>query len=72
MDLGLADVRKFYALNEKGNSLIQMAMGQLSARGYHRVLKLSWTIADLAGIECIGPPHWAEALQYRPRMGMMG
>jgi len=40
---------------------------QLSARAYHRVLKLARTIADLAGAEQIAPQHLAEALQYRPR-----
>jgi magnesium chelatase family protein len=39
----------------------------ISARGYHRVLKLARTIADLAGDEAITPTHLAEALQYRPR-----
>ena len=39
----------------------------LTARACHRVLKLSRTIADLTGEECIQVAHLAEALQYRPR-----
>ena len=39
----------------------------LSARAYHRVLKLALTIADLAGAERIEATHLAEALQYRRR-----
>jgi magnesium chelatase family protein len=45
-----------------------MSQLQLSARAYHRVLKLARTIADLAGAETIGLSHLAEARQYRPRM----
>jgi len=44
-----------------------MSQMSLSARGYHRVLKLARTIADLTGIETIQTPHVAEALQYRSR-----
>lgn len=39
----------------------------LSARAYHRLLKLSRIIADPAGEEAIRAQHLAEALQYRPR-----
>ncbi|MGB8434533.1 MAG: hypothetical protein WCE38_09765, partial [Burkholderiales bacterium] len=37
----------------------------LSARAYHRVLRLARTIADLAGAEAVGAAHVAEAVQYR-------
>ncbi len=52
--------------------LLKVAMQQLhlSARAYHRVLKLARTIADLAGNEEIMANHVAEAVQYRPRVGM--
>lgn len=38
---------------------------RLSARGYHRVLKVARTIADLDGEEKVGRVHLAEALSYR-------
>jgi len=49
--------------------LLRMAMAQLqlTARAYHRVIKVARTIADLAGETEIGPVHLAEALQYRAR-----
>jgi len=68
-DMGPAEVQSFCLLDEAGKNLMRAAMQQmnLSARAYHRVLKLSRTIADLSGVECIQVPHLAEALQYRPR-----
>jgi magnesium chelatase family protein len=55
-------------LDEAGRSLVKAAMQQLgmSARAFHRILKLARTIADLAGSERIETPHLAEAIQYRP------
>lgn len=69
-DMRPAEVRKFCELDAAGTSLMKTAMNQLqlSARAYHRVLKLARTIADLAGSERIGASHLAEALQYRPRL----
>lgn len=68
-DMGAAEIRVHCALDGAGQSLIKAAVRQLnlSARGYHRVLKLARTIADLAGVEQIGAAHLAEAIQYRPR-----
>ena len=54
---------------QDAQELLQGSMNQLnlSAWAFHRVLKLSRTIADLAGSESIEVQHLAEALQYRPR-----
>ena len=72
-DMRIGEVRQFCSLQPEGQSLMRAAMSQLqlSARAYHRILKLSRTIADLAGSEEIQSPHLAEALQYRPKL-MLG
>ena len=51
-------------------ALMKTAMRQLqmTAKAYQRVLKLSWTISDLAETEAITNAHLAEALQYRPKL----
>jgi magnesium chelatase family protein len=69
-DMGPAELRQYCPLDAGCQSLMKAAVRQLnlSARGYHRVLKLARTIADLAGEEQIGPAHLAEAIQYRPRL----
>ena len=50
--------------------MVHMQQLHLSARAYHHVLKLARTIADLADSQLIAANHVAEAVQYRPRMGM--
>ena len=68
-DMGPAEVWDHCKLDDAAQSLAKAAMDQLqlSARAYHRTLKLSRTIADLAGEDSIGVSHLAEAVQYRPR-----
>ncbi len=68
-DMRPGDLRKFCQLDNACRALMKTAMAQLelTARAYHRILKLARTIADLAGSESIQPVHLAEALQYRPK-----
>ena len=72
-DMRVGEIRQFCKLQDEGQSLMRAAMTQLnlSARAYHRILKLARTIADMAGSEDIQSAHLAEALQYRPKL-MMG
>jgi magnesium chelatase family protein len=71
-DMRIGEIRKFCKLQDEGQRLMRAAMSQLnlSARAYHRILKLARTIADLAGSEEIQSPYLAEALQYRPKLMM--
>ena len=68
-DMGPAEVRQFCVIEAAGKNISRAAMQQmqLSARAYHRILKLARTIADLANSDKIETPHLAEAIQYRPR-----
>ena len=54
-------------ITESGKSLLERAMKEFefSGRGYHKVLKIARTIADLSNAETIGEEHIAEAIQYR-------
>jgi magnesium chelatase family protein len=69
-DMGPREISTFVPLDTASESILAKAVQQLqlSARAYHRVLKLSRTIADLEGCDAVQANHLAEALQYRPRM----
>jgi magnesium chelatase family protein len=64
-----SEVREFCQVEESAQSLLKAAMKQLylSARAFHRILKLARTIADLDNSDTIKAHHLAEAIQYRPR-----
>jgi magnesium chelatase family protein len=68
-DMGVNELRLYGKLDNESHVLLKSAAQQLhlSARAYHRVLKLARTIADLDGKPVIGAAHIAEALQYRYR-----
>ncbi len=65
----ISDIKEFCVLDEQGKKMIKAALQKLnlSARSFHRILKISRTIADLAGEKNIKTNHIAEALQYRPK-----
>ncbi|HQQ63870.1 MAG TPA: hypothetical protein PLF22_09885 [Pseudomonadales bacterium] len=65
--LGTREVEALCMLTHEQRQLMGQAMEKLglSARAYHRVLKVSRTIADLAGSENIATSHLREALSYR-------
>jgi len=69
-ELGARLLEKYCPLTKAASALIATAVDRfrLSARSYHRLLKVSRTIADLEGAETIEEKHLAEALQYRPRV----
>ncbi|WP_350283323.1 YifB family Mg chelatase-like AAA ATPase [Nitrosomonas sp.] len=66
-ELGAQDTEKFSNLDREGKGMLERAMTRLniSARAYHRILKLARTIADLSESEPVLGKHVAEAIQYR-------
>lgn len=69
-DMTAREVTSLCVLSAEARQILDLTVRrmQLSARAYHRVLKLSRTIADLADSELIQAPHVAEAVQYRPKL----
>jgi magnesium chelatase family protein len=65
--MGPGDLREFCQATEGADAVLKTAIVRLklSARAYHRVLKIARTVADLAGAHRIEPPHVSEAIQYR-------
>jgi magnesium chelatase family protein len=61
------DIRAFCRVSDGADALLRTAITRLglSARGYHRVLKIARTIADLDGAGDLEPKHVSEAVQYR-------
>ena len=71
-EMGPAEVCDFCDVEPTAEKLLRAAMQHLhlSARSFHRVFKLARTIADVSDSEAIAANHVAEAIQYRPRVGM--
>ena len=69
-EMTIKEIKEYCQLDDQGQGFMKAAVIKmyLSARSYHRVLKLARTIADLEGAEKIAIPHLAEALQYRPKV----
>lgn len=67
VELGPREIEAFCRLDGAADALLRQAITRLglSARAYHRVLKLARTIADLAGAGGVSAAHVAEAIQYR-------
>lgn len=68
-EMSLTEIKKYCILDKESTSLLLSASKQLSlsARGFHRILKLARTISDLEQSNDITSSHIAEALQYRPK-----
>lgn len=68
-DMGAKEIEQFCQTTPEAAKLMKVTLQQmqLSARAYHRILKLARTIADLDNAAMIDVPHLAEAIQYRPR-----
>src|SRR5256885_17171133 len=61
------DIRTFCRVSDGADALLRTAITRLalSARAYHRILKIARTLADLEGAADLQPKHVSEAIQYR-------
>ena len=68
--MNIPEIKKYCEHDEKSQELLKKYVdsGKLSARGYHRILKVARTIADLENSKNIKINHLAEALQYRAQL----
>jgi magnesium chelatase family protein len=68
-DMKPGEIQQMCVLTSEARQVLELSVRQmqLSARAYHRVMKLSRTIADLDASDAIQVQHVAEALQYRPK-----
>jgi len=66
-EMGPQEMTRWAQPDDEGRRLLGRAVEALglSARAYHRLLRVARTIADLAASECVRPPHVAEAIAYR-------
>jgi magnesium chelatase family protein len=66
-EMEIPEIKKYCQIDSKSENLLRKYVdsGRLSVRGYHRVLKVARTIADLEGKEKISFEHLSEALSYR-------
>ncbi|MBX4186754.1 MAG: YifB family Mg chelatase-like AAA ATPase [Candidatus Doudnabacteria bacterium] len=69
-EMSIREIKEFCKLGDAEQAFMKTAVVKmfLSARSYHRILKLGKTISDLEGSENITVNHLAEALQYRPKV----
>ncbi len=69
-EMNSKDLNTFAPLADEVKNILNQSAEhlQLSARAYHRTIKLARTIADLEGSENISSSHILEALQYRPKI----
>ena len=69
-EMTILQIKEFCQLDQAGEKLLKDALEKfvLSARAYHRILKVARTIADLVGSNIIGVDHIAESIQYRTKV----